>query len=156
EITGRVTRGGVGLDNVMIATMSMTEGMQSTSTGPDGTFRLADLSPGQMMLVVNKQDAFIQEMRSVTAPARDVNIELPPGGRITGHVVDKASHQPVTQFQAGVSTSRGGGGMVIQTPPMLKPFTSDDGAFTLENVRPGPTQIVVNAPGYTPGRVPNI
>ncbi|HKS25360.1 MAG TPA: carboxypeptidase regulatory-like domain-containing protein [Thermoanaerobaculia bacterium] len=156
EITGRVTRGGAGVDGVNIATMSMTEGMQSTMTGPDGSFRLTDLSPGSMMLIANKQEAFIQEMRQVTAPARDVNIELPPGGRITGHVVDKATHQPVSSFQAGVSTSRGGGGMVIQTPPMLKAFTNDDGAFTLDNVRPGPTQVVVNAPGYTAGRVPNI
>ncbi|HEY6139761.1 MAG TPA: carboxypeptidase regulatory-like domain-containing protein [Thermoanaerobaculia bacterium] len=156
EITGRVTRGGMGVDGVNVSTMSMTEGMQSTMSAPDGTFRLTDLAPGPMMLVVNKQEAFIQEMRQVTAPAKDVNIELPPGGRITGHVVDKASHQPVSSFQAGVSTSRSGGGMVIQTPPMLKAFTSDDGAFTLDNVRPGPTQVVVNAPGYTQGRVPNI
>jgi protocatechuate 3,4-dioxygenase beta subunit len=156
EVTGRVTRGGNPVDNVTIATMSMTEGMQSTTTGPDGTFRLSDLSPGQMMLVVNKQDAFIQEMRNVTAPAHDVNIELPPGGRITGHVVDKVTHQPVTQFQAGVSTARGNAGMVIQTPPMLKSFNSDDGSFTLENVKPGQTQVVVNAPGYTAGRVPNV
>lgn len=156
EITGRVTRSGAGLENVNIATMSMTEGMQSTTTGPDGSFRLSDLSPGQMMLIVSKQDAFVQEMRSVTAPAHDVNIDLPPGGRITGHVVDKVTHQPVTQFQAGVTVARGGGGMVIQTPPMQKSFNSDDGSFTLENVKAGATQVVVNAPGYTTGRAPNV
>lgn len=156
EITGRVTRGGAGVDGVMVATVSMGEGMTSTQTGPDGSFRLGDLRPGQVMLIANKQEAFIQEMRSVTAPAHDVNIELPPGGRIVGHVVDKATHSPVTSFQAGVSTSRGGGGMVVQTPPMLKPFTADDGAFTLEGLRAGPTQVVVSAPGYTQGRVANI
>jgi protocatechuate 3,4-dioxygenase beta subunit len=155
EITGRVTRGGNPVENVMVATMSMTE-MQSATTGPDGTFRLGDLNPGQTMLIFNRQDAFIQEMRNVNAPAQNVNIELPPGGRITGHVVDKATHQPVTQFQAGVSTARGGGGMVIQTPPMQKSFNSDDGSFTLENVKAGSTQVVVNAPGYTAGRVPNV
>ncbi|HEV2722981.1 MAG TPA: carboxypeptidase regulatory-like domain-containing protein [Thermoanaerobaculia bacterium] len=156
EITGRVSRGGAGVDGVTVATMSMTEGMTSTTTGPDGSFRLADLTPGAIMLIFSRPDSFIQEMRSVTAPARDVTIELPPGGRISGHVVDKATHSPVTSFQAGVSTSRGGGGMVIQTPPMLKSFTSDDGSFTLENVKPGPTQVVVNAPGYTQGKAPNI
>ncbi len=119
-------------------------------------FRLTDLTPGSMMLIASRQDAFIQEMRNVTAPAKDVNIELPPGGRIAGHVVDKATHQPVTSFQAGVSTARGGGGMVVQTPPMLKAFTADDGAFTLENLRPGSTQVVVSAPGYTQGRVANV
>jgi len=156
EITGRVSRGGAGVEGVMVATMSMTEGMTSSTTGPDGSFRLTDLTPGAIMLVFARPDAFIQEMRSVTAPAKDVNIELPQGGRVSGHVVDKATHQPVTSFQAGVSTSRSGGGMVIQTPPMLKSFTSDDGAFTLENVKPGPTQVVVSAPGYTQGHAANI
>ncbi len=156
EITGRVSRAGAGVENVTVATMSMTEGMTSTTTGPDGSFRLADLTPGGIMLVASRPESFIQEMRAVTAPARDVNIELPSGGRIGGHVVDKVTHRPVTSFQAGVSTSRGGGGMVIQTPPMLKSFTSDDGSFTLENVKPGSTQVVVNAPGYTQGKAPNI
>src|SRR6185436_7641200 len=55
EITGRVTRGGVGVDNVTVATMSMTEGTQSATTGPDGTFRISDLTPGPMMLMVNRQ-----------------------------------------------------------------------------------------------------
>ena len=156
EITGRVTRAGTGVDGVTVMAMSMSEGMNSTQSGADGSFRLTDLTPGSMMLIASRQDAFIQEMRNVTAPAKDVNIELPPGGRIVGHVVDKATHSPVTSFQAGVSTARGGGGMVVQTPPMLKAFTADDGAFTLENLRPGSTQVVVNAPGYTQGRVANV
>src|SRR5437763_4977608 len=46
--------------------------------------------------------------------------------------------------------------MVIHTRPMLKAFNSDDGAFTLENVKPGSTQVIVNAPGYTAGRASNI
>ena len=41
-------------------------------------------------------------------------------------------------------------------PPMLKPFTNDDGSFTLDNVKPGPTQIVAQAPGYTTGRAATI
>jgi protocatechuate 3,4-dioxygenase beta subunit len=132
------------------------DGMASAVTASDGTFVLSDLTPGQMMLNVNKQDSFIQEIRPVTAPARDVTIDLPSGGRITGHVVDKASHQPVTSFMAGVTTSRSGGGMVVMMPPMQKQFTSDDGSFVLEGIKPGTTQVVVNAPGYTVARVPNI
>src|ERR1051326_9180204 len=69
EITGRVTRGGAGVDGVIVATMSMSEGMTSTQTGPDGTFRIGDLAPGPAMLIASKQDAFIQEIRNVTAPA---------------------------------------------------------------------------------------
>src|SRR5450759_2971921 len=55
-----------------------------------------------------------------------------------------------------VSTPRGGGGMVFAFAPAMRHFTSDDGTFVLENVPPGQTQIVVNAPGYTSARLPNI
>jgi len=155
EITGRVTRGGAGVEGVSIRAIAQ-DGFSVAVTGSDGAFVLTDLTPGQMMLNASKQDAFIQEMRSVTAPARDVVFDLPAGGRITGHVVDKNSHNPVTSFQAGVTTSRSGGGMVVMMPPMQKQFTSDDGSFVLEGIKPGTTQVVVNAPGYTTARVPNI
>jgi hypothetical protein len=155
EIAGRVTRAGAGVEGANVRTMSQ-DGMAAAITAADGTFVLSDLTPGQMMLIVNKQDSFIQEMRPVTAPARDLTIELPAGGRITGHVVDKNSHQPVTSFMAGVTTSRSGGGVVMMMPPMQKQFTSDDGSFALEGVKAGSTQVVVNAPGYTTARVPNV
>ena len=155
EITGRVTRSGAGVEGVNIRAMSQG-GFQAAVTGPDGAFRIADLTPGQMMLIAAKQDSFIQEMRPVTAPSKDIVIELPAGGRITGRVLDKASHEPITSFMAGVTTSRSGGGMVMMMPPMQKQFTSDDGTFVLEGIKPGSTQVVVNAPGYTTARVPNI
>jgi protocatechuate 3,4-dioxygenase beta subunit len=155
EITGRVTRGGVGVEGVNVRAIGQ-ESMSSAVSAPDGSFRLTDLSPGQMMLNVNKQESFIQEMRSVSAPARDLIIEVPGGGRITGRVVDKNSHQPVTSFMAGVTTSRSGGGMMMVMPPMQKQFTSDDGSFVLEGIKPGMSEVVVNAPGYTTARVPNI
>jgi protocatechuate 3,4-dioxygenase beta subunit len=155
EISGRVTRGGAGVEGVSVRSISQ-DGMSSAVTSSDGSFTITDLTPGQMMLNASKQDSFIQEMRPVTAPARDVLIDLPPGGRITGHVLDKSSHQPVTSFQAGVTTSRGGGGMVVMMPPMQKQFTSDDGSFVLDGIKAGTTQVVVNAPGYTTARVPNI
>lgn len=155
EITGRVTRNGTGVEGVNVAAMSQ-DGNASAISGPDGSFRLEDLTPGQMMLTAGKREEFIQQFRPITAPARDVVIEVPAGGRISGRVVDKNTHAPVTAFQAGISTSRGGGGMMIMTPPMLKAFTTDDGTFTLENVPPGPTQIVVSAAGYTTTRLPSI
>jgi uncharacterized GH25 family protein len=155
EITGRVTRGGAGVEGVNVRAMSQ-DGFSGAVSGPDGGFRLTDLTPGQMMLNISKQESFIQEMRSVSAPTRDLVIELPSGGRITGRVIDKNSHQPVTSFMAGVTTSRSGGGMTVMMPPMQKQFTTDDGSFVLEGIKPGMTQVVVNAPGYTTARVPNI
>jgi uncharacterized GH25 family protein len=155
EIAGRVVRSGVGVEGVNVNAMS-EDGPASTVTASDGSFTLTDLSPGQMMLSVNKMDAFIQQVRPITAPARDVVVELPAGGRIAGRVVDKSSHSPVTAFQAGISNVRSGGGMVVAMPPMLKSFTSDDGSFTLENVPPGPTQLVVSAPGYSTTRISSL
>jgi uncharacterized GH25 family protein len=155
EISGRVTRAGVGVIGVNVNGIS--EGaVASATTGPDGSYALTDLAPGQMMVNFRKPEEFIQQMKSVTAPAQNVNVELPLGGRITGKVVDKSSHAPITSFQAGLNTSRSGGGMVFMMPPQLRSFTSDDGTFTLENVPPGQTQLVVNASGYTTGRVPNL
>jgi protocatechuate 3,4-dioxygenase beta subunit len=152
EIAGHVTRGGAPLEGVNVSAISQ-DGLSNTQTLPDGSFHLVDLTPGSYMVNVNKMDSFIQTMRSVSAPARDVNVDLPAGGRISGRVVDKNSNQPVTTFQAGVTTSRGGGGVMMMMPPMTRQFTSDDGSFTLENVPPGQTQLVVTAPGYTTGRV---
>lgn len=152
EITGRVTRGGRGVEDVNVGVIS-EDGNGFAQTGPDGTFRIGDLTPGQVMLAINKPADFIQQMRPATAPARDLNIELPPGGTVRGRVVDKNTHQPITSFQAGITTSRQGGGMMIQTPPQLRSFTSDDGSFVLENVPAGAVEIVAQAPGYTSGRV---
>jgi uncharacterized GH25 family protein/protocatechuate 3,4-dioxygenase beta subunit len=155
EISGRVVRNGVGVEGVNINAMR-EETPASAVTASDGSFTLTDLTPGPVMLAASKMDSFILQNRSVTAPARDVIIQLPAGGRITGRVVDKSNHSPVTSFQAGISMSRGAGGMMIALPPMLKGFTSDDGSFTLENVPPGPTQLVVSAPGYTTAHIPGL
>jgi len=152
EITGRVVRGGAGVEGVNVGSVS-SDSQAFATTGPDGTFTLSDLTPGSMMVNFNKMDDYIQEMRTISAPARDVVVTLPAGGKVTGHVVDKSTHQPVTSFQAGISPSRSGGGMVFQMPPMMHTFTSDDGSFTMENVPPGAVQLVASAPGYTTGRV---
>lgn len=155
EVTGRVVRGGAGLEGVTVSVMS-TESFATAVTASDGSFTLSDLTPGQMMLNATKPDAFVMQMRSVTAPARDVVIDIPTGGRISGRVIDKNSNQPVTSFQAGISASRNAGPMRIVVPPMLQPFTSDDGTFTLENVPPGPTELVVSAPGFTTQHIPGL
>jgi hypothetical protein len=154
EITGRVVRGGNGVEGVNVVMVS-SDASTTTVTAPDGRFTLADLSPGSYMVIFAKQEDFVQQMKTLNAPARDLTIELPPGGRVTGHVIDKGTHQPVTAFQAGVSLARAGG-MTIDIPPQLKSFTSDDGSFVLENVPVGAVQVVASAPGYTMTRLTNI
>jgi protocatechuate 3,4-dioxygenase beta subunit len=155
EITGRVVRSGNGVEGVNVAMMS-SDAANTTITGPDGRFTISDLTPGSYMVIFAKPEDFVQQMKTLNAPAHDITIELPPGGRVTGHVVDKGTHQPVTTFQAGVSLARSGGGMVIDMPAQLKSFTSDDGSFVLDNVPVGAVQVVAAAPGYTTARLTNI
>ncbi|HET8775867.1 MAG TPA: carboxypeptidase-like regulatory domain-containing protein, partial [Thermoanaerobaculia bacterium] len=124
----------------------------STITGPDGSFTLGGLAPGSMRVMLRKESDFIQDQRSVTAPSRDVVFDFPAGGRVQGRVVEKGSSKPITTFQAGISTSRGGGGFVMMGPPQLKSFSADDGSFVLENVPAGSMNLVAQAPGYANGR----
>ena len=155
EISGRVVRNGTGIAGVRINLVG--EGnMDEGETAADGSFRIGNLTPGPTMLNASKEDEFIQQFRPVTAPATDILIEIPPGGRITGRVVDKTTKQPVTAFEAGITAARGGGGMMIMGPPQSRSFTTEDGSFSLDNVPAGATTLVVTAPGYTAARVPNV
>ncbi|HYK00801.1 MAG TPA: carboxypeptidase regulatory-like domain-containing protein [Thermoanaerobaculia bacterium] len=152
EITGRVVRGGTGVEGVNINAFA-TGTSTSAVTAQDGSFTLSGLSAGSLRVMLRKEDDFIQEMRNLTAPSRDVVIELAGGGRVTGRVVDKASGKALTSFQAGISASRGGGGMMMMAPPQLRDFNSEDGSFTLENVPAGAMSLVATAPGYASSRL---
>jgi hypothetical protein len=156
EIAGRVVRsGGAGVDAVTIS--SMMGGIPSnTTTGPDGSFVLKDMAPGSVMLMVRKPEEFIQVMRTVNAPTKDLTIEVPKGESVSGRVIDKASGQPVTEFSAGVSGESGGGGMRIIMQPVMKSFRTDDGTFHLEGLPTGPLQMIVSAPGYVQQKVPGL
>lgn len=150
EITGRLTRGGVGVADVMVNSMGDAS---SVTTGADGSFTLGGLSPGPVRVLLFKDADMIQEQRTLTAPSRDVAIDLPAGGTIRGRVVEKGSRKPIPSFDAGVSTSGSSAGMVRMGPPMLRNFSNEDGSFTLEHVTPGATNLVANAPGYASGRM---
>ncbi len=152
EIRGRVVRNGNGVEGVNVFPMMMGSDSRAV-TAPDGSFVLGGMTPGQVRIQFNKGDEFIQEMRSFTAPASDVVIDLPPGSRISGRVVEKGSSKPVAQFQIGLSRSRSTGGMVMMAPPQLKSVNSDDGSFTLENVPAGAHDLIALAPGFAGGRL---
>jgi large repetitive protein len=156
DITGRVVRNGAGVEGVNVFSFSMGGPSSQAVTGPDGSFVLTDLSPGPARVNFNKPDDFISEVRNLTAPGRDVVVDVPPGGRVIGRVVDKSTKQPVPVFSAGVSPSRGGGGMMMVGPAQMRSFTSDDGSFVLENVAAGAVNLMVSAPGFTTTRMSNI
>jgi protocatechuate 3,4-dioxygenase beta subunit len=154
EISGRVVRGGAGVEGVNLMSFVFGGGDSADAvTGPDGSFTLRGLSPGSTRVMIRKEEDLVNEQRQLTAPGRDVVIELPAGIRVSGRVVEKSTKKPVTSFQVGVSTSRSGGGMVMMMPPMLRSVTSDDGSFTLDNVPLGAINFVASAPGYTTTRM---
>lgn len=133
EISGRVMRGGVGVADVEIA----SEGPTAT-TAFDGSFVLGGVSPGVRELELRKREERIDEKRSITAPARGVTIDLPPGGTILGRVVEKGTKMPIRSFRAGV----------LVEPRDTKRFISEDGSFTLEHVPAGTVGVSIKAAGY--------
>lgn len=154
SVGGRVTRSGAGVAGVNIMLVGETV-RESAETAADGTFVIPDLTPGPLMLMASKPDELIQHSQPVTAPARDLEIDIPPGGQITGRVIDKETKGPVTTFEAGISRT-GGGRTVIMMAPHQKPFTADDGTFVLDNVPVGAHALIVNAAGYTTATIPSI
>jgi len=152
-IGGRVTRGGEPVEGVNVFVISGDAG-SPVQTGPDGGFRMVDLSPGPVTLAFRKIGDFIQTSRAVTAPAGDVNVDLPAGGRVAGHVVDRTTREAVKAFDAGVSVSRGSAVMMVA--PVMHGYTSDDGAFAIDGVPAGSQILAVSAPGYLMARVPNV
>ncbi|HEV2719721.1 MAG TPA: carboxypeptidase-like regulatory domain-containing protein, partial [Thermoanaerobaculia bacterium] len=156
DVRGRVTRGGAPVDGVNVFTVG-GQLAAPAQTAADGTFRIADLAPGQVALAFRKLGDFIQATRFVTAPAADVNVDLPAGGRVAGRVIDRASGQPVTAFDAGVAVARGGSGSAsTMLPPVMRSFAAGDGAFAIDAVPVGAQMLVVTAPGYAVARVPNL
>jgi hypothetical protein len=135
EISGRVTRGGVGVADVEVG----AEGTRSVATtAPDGSFALGSLAPGGTRLDLRKRAELIFEKRIHTAPARGVTIDLPPGGTIRGRVVEKGTKTPIRSFRAGV----------LVGPQDRRSFSSEDGSFTLDHVPAGEITVAVNAFGY--------
>jgi len=158
EISGRVIRAdGSGVADARVSVFGPNQPPgEPAVTGPDGAFTIGNLEAGPTMIVVFKPEESIRENQPVTAPIRDLIIQLKAGGKISGRVIDKSTGNPITDFQAGLSGTRGGGGMVMVMPPNLRPFRSDDGAFILENLPAGQGQLIVRAPGYVEAKVPGL
>ena len=155
-LAGRITRGGAGLEGVTVDIFGEESAADSAKTGPDGSFRIEGLTPGQAMMNISKTEESVQQFRPVTIPSENLVIDLPVGASVSGRVVEKGSGNPVREFDAGYSAARGGGGMMFMGPGITKHFTSDDGSFVLEHVPPGAVNITVTAAGFTQGRAQNI
>ncbi|HEV7425249.1 MAG TPA: carboxypeptidase regulatory-like domain-containing protein [Thermoanaerobaculia bacterium] len=153
-VSGRVTRGGEPVEGVNVYTVGGSPG-EPVQTASDGTFRIDDLARGEIRLAFRKPSDFIQITRSVTAPASGVNVELPAGSRVSGRVIDRATGRPVNAFDAGLAISRPGAAIML-VAPVMRSFTSDDGAFAIDGVPAATHILAVTAPGYVMARVPNV
>jgi len=152
-VSGRVTRGGEPVEGVNVYSIGASG--EPVQTAGDGSFRIDDLARGETRLAFRKPSDFIQTTRTVTAPASGVNVELPAGSRVSGRVIDKATGRPVTAFDAGLSISRPGAAIMLAAP-VMRSFTSDDGAFAIDGVPAATHILAVTAPGYVMARVPNV
>lgn len=146
EIAGRVTRGGAPVEGVMISGGAGDR----TRSAADGSFTLSGLTPGVTRLMLMKPDELLREERRITAPARDVVIELPVGVTISGRVTDKTTRSAVREFEVNVERQQGES---MRSSPIGQRFTSDDGTFTLRHVEPGPLQLTAKAAGYASARL---
>jgi protocatechuate 3,4-dioxygenase beta subunit len=115
---------------------------------PDGTFSITGLPPGKFTLAAVTGDGNLTSPSlDVTAPAANVVLTMPRGGRIEGRVVERSTLRPVTDFSVSPNRRE----QFLPRAPGGRETHSDDGTFVLDNVAPGPTTIRVAARGYVPG-----
>jgi hypothetical protein len=153
EISGRVVLadGTPVADAIVEAPTSIMPRLATTTA--DGTFKIAGIAPGTVMLTAFSSDRRLSSTPlSVNAPSNDVTITMPRGGRIEGRILDRASQQPVTDFTI-LMPARGNPNVVRPGNAFAgaQPIHADDGRYALDNVPPGTVQLQVNATGYVAG-----
>ena len=149
EISGRV----VLADGTPVAgaVVEMTTQVmpRSAVSAADGTFTMAGIASGSSVVTAVSSDGHLSATPvTVNAPARDVTLTMPRGGRIEGRVLDRATQQPVTDFSI-LRPSRSGRGDWDDSGQ--QPVHSDDGRYALDNVSPGAARLLVRASGYVAG-----
>src|SRR5262249_53022158 len=93
EVRGRVLRpDGRAAAEASVTLPDAAEGdAGTTTTASDGSFAIPDLAAGPYELTVPKDEAGIELTRTVTAPAADLRVEVPPAYTLRGRVLDAAT-----------------------------------------------------------------
>ena len=129
--------------------------VERTTTDAEGRFAFETLEPGTLRIVA-RAPGF--------APAREDHLELPdraehaladivlePGVVLSGRVVDRERKgvEGATLLQP-LDCGRDQGGNEVSFPSRGVPLatTGADGAFTIDELPPGPWSLVVDAPGF--------
>jgi hypothetical protein len=141
-VAGRVTavRGRQGVEGALVTLLS--EGTRRTAkTDADGTYRIADVSPGHAKLGVNHPeyaeveiDVEVKAMTRTDRPFELETVDLEEPGSVEGHVVDSEG-EPVSgaRVSAGVAPAFLPAGAL----PRGVALTDAAGHFILTGVRPG-------------------
>ena len=154
EISGRVTYSdGKPISTPVRVTMDANGVPISEATDDSGAFVLHGAPRGRVMLrpQIFEAQRYTGPAKEVMAPATNVVLTIPRGGHISGKVVDAASGSAITDFE--VSTMRQA---AMAFSPATTPVHGDDGSFTINDVMPGRTDLVVTAEGYVRGSASGI
>ena len=133
------------------ATVTLSDGFtvgSATRSEADGSFHIADLSPGRYELGV-RTDIGLSTNRMVEAPASDLRIELGPTTTVRGRVVDATTRLPVPRFEVALWPSPDST-PTVDIGSRTETFTTTDGTFVLEDVPLGESTMSVRAEGYRP------
>jgi protocatechuate 3,4-dioxygenase beta subunit len=134
----------------------------STSTGPDGKFRLDGLTADHPLMLNVSADGYGPAQRDVTPPASDVYITLKSSAIIRGRVEDTDAKTPIVDFTVGTRGGGGGGpGRFLAViggggPVGDKAFHAEDGSFELDNVPAGKWTVHATASGYRPADIAGV
>jgi hypothetical protein len=117
-------------------------------TDAGGRFRFGELADAPHTLLV-RADGFRAETAERVFPGGgEVTVRLEPGGRLRGCVRSSATGAPVAPFtlQLYEATAKQNLDIPDRTLSVLDP----SGCFALDDLIPGPTRLVVSAPGFAP------
>ncbi|HET9314770.1 MAG TPA: carboxypeptidase-like regulatory domain-containing protein, partial [Vicinamibacteria bacterium] len=147
-VRGRVTRAdGRALASAIVGIGSSprtAQGVEDVLTNGEGRFELGGLTPGVHELRVRHEGLGAMLVRTVEAPADDVQVVLAPSVTVRGRVLDAASRQPVPRFELVLTTAGSHREVPVEDPA---------GSFTVEEVPIGEVRLSISAEGYAERKV---
>jgi carboxypeptidase family protein/PDZ domain-containing protein len=117
------------------------------ASAADGSFSLDGLDAGRYRLTARAEGRAPAFLRRVETGAKDVVLELGPGGRLRGCVRDAASGTAVAPFTVLVFERRAS---LFRPLQQSRSFIDPSGCYALADLQTGPVAVVVSAPGYAP------
>ncbi|HEX6903936.1 MAG TPA: carboxypeptidase-like regulatory domain-containing protein [Thermoanaerobaculia bacterium] len=152
-IAGAEVRAAAAAGETMPFPIRMREqGPADALTGADGFFTLEDRAPGESLdLTVSHPGYGPGSAPGVAVPSEQpVRIVLQPNARVSGKVTGP-DRRPVAGAQVNMSEmtsmSFGGGSSRLFAANFKQTVTDEEGAFSFENVAPGPIEVGASAPG---------